>query len=353
MPRLRTLAFASLLASLAMSTPLAHAAAKFEPADGKTLLIVGQEKHEIADYWRSVGPAGGYMLYTSLASLSGMDGDSRGSGCSDSGVMSFPDWVKHYPDTVAQIGLYMVGMLPEVIDGDLDGSIEELAETLRATKRPVFLRIGYEFDGPWNRYDPDLYKQAWQRMVRIFRGETLPGMKQGITPVTNVAFVWHSAAYKRHQGAALDAWYPGDEFVDWIALSWFEWGPDNDKTAAAQARDEVLAFTKARRKPLMIAEAAAKQYHEADQRTAWEGWHRPVFDWIATHNVKAYSYINQDWNKMPQWRNASCGNGTDWGDTRVQKPGSRLLDTWKKTVESPRWLRQGPALMRAIGATKP
>ncbi len=338
--------------ALAVLTSMAAAptlAAKFEPADGQTILIVGQERGEIADYWREVGPAGGYMLYTSLSSLSGMDSDSRGSGCSDSGVMSFPDWVKNYPDTVSQIGLYMVGLLPDVATGDMDGSIEDLAATLRAAKRPVFLRIGYEFDGPWNRYDPGLYRRAFERIVRMFRGEKLEGMKAAIAPVNNVAFVWHSAAYNRYQGAALEAWYPGDEFVDWVALSWFAWGPDNDNRAAAKAREEVAALARARKKPLMIAEAAPKQYYEAQHPGSWAGWHQPVFDWITKHNVKAYSYINQDWTRMPQWRNASCGNGVDWGDTRLQKPGSVLLEGWKKTVESPRYLRQGPALMRAIG----
>ncbi len=335
-----------------MSISLAQAAAKFEPPDGQTILMVGQERGEIADYWREVGPAGGYMLYTSMASLSGMDSDSRGSGCADSGVMSFPDWVKNYPDTVAQIGLYMVGMLPDVMSGDMDGSIEDLAAALRAAKRPVFLRIGYEFDGPWNRYDPGLYRKAYERIVRSFRGEKLDGMTKALEPVTNVAFVWHSAAYNRYRGHELEAWYPGDEFVDWVALSWFAWGPDNDNVAAARAREEVAALAHQHKKPLMIAEAAPKQYYPANSAQAWAGWHQPVFDWITRHNVKAYSYINQDWTRMPQWRNASCGNGTDWGDTRVQKPGSVLLEQWKATVSDKRFLHQGPALMRALGSQK-
>ncbi len=50
-----------------VAVPLAaHAGERLEPEDGKTLLIVGQERGEIARYWKEVGPAGGYMLYSSL-----------------------------------------------------------------------------------------------------------------------------------------------------------------------------------------------------------------------------------------------------------------------------------------------
>ncbi len=331
---------------------LASSKALFEPADGKTLLFIGQEKGEIASYWEQVGPAAGYMLYTNLSSLEGMDSAHQGKGCSDSGVMSYEDWLQNYPNTAVQIGLYMVGQLPDVISGDLDILIEELAEKLRASDRPVFLRIGYEFDGPWNRYDSDLYKRAYRRLVRIFRGEKLAEMPAAIKPVANVAFVWHSAAYNRYQNKPLHAWYPGDEYVDWIGLSWFHWGNSNDNAAADQARDEVVRFADQRSKPLMIAEAAPKRYFEADKSDAWQGWHQPVLEWIAANNVKAYSYINQNWNTMPQWRDAFCGNGADWGDTRIQKPDSKILKTWQEAVQSDRYLLQGEGLLRAINFKK-
>ena len=50
---------------------------------------------------------------------------------------------------------------------------------------------------------------------------------------------------------------------------------------------------------------------------------------------------------MPQWQ-AGCGGG-DWGNTRVQKPGSVILEAWRHEVSGARWLKQGPALYPAIG----
>ncbi len=305
---------------------------------GRTLLIVGQERGEIADYWKAVGPAGGYMLYTSLETLSNMDHASKGSGCGDSGWMSFPDWVEHYPGTAAQVGLYMVGMLPDIVSGDLDGQIDELGDDLRRTGRPVYLRIGYEFDGPWNRYDPELYRAAWRHVAQRLRGADGRGLP-------NVAFVWHSAAFRRFRGEPLAAWYPGDDVVDWVALSWFGWGSEGETADAAQAREDVAAFARAHARPLMIAESAPKQYAQADRADAWERWYAPLFAWIERNDVRAYSAINQDWRRLPQWSDAACGNGTDWGDTRVHKPGSTILERWRATVAAPRFVRQGDPLL--------
>ncbi|WP_341676537.1 glycosyl hydrolase [Niveibacterium sp. SC-1] len=339
--------FATAVLGLGVSIPAA-ARAPLEPADGRTLLIVGQEKHEIARYWKEVGPAGGYMLYSSLATLSGLDGPIKGSGCSDSGTMDFQDWVQNYPDTVAQVGLYMVSSLTDAATGELDHVIADMAEILRQSGKPVFLRIGYEFDGPWNRYHPDLYKMAWKRIADILHGRQVGEVS--IAPVSNVALVWHSGAYDTYMNRPIADWYPGDEYVDWVALSWFQWGSDDNEAAATEAREKVAAFARTHGKPLMIAESAPKQYFEAHDPKAWAGWHQRVLDWISANNVKAYSYINQDWTAMPQWQ-AACGNGADWGNTRIQKPGSRILETWRKELENPRWLRQGPELYPAIGFT--
>jgi len=335
------------LCSAILALPLgAYGGERLEPADGKAILIVGQERTEIARYWSEVGPAGGYMLYGELPGLGGIRRPERGSGCSDSGWMDFGDWARNYPDTVAQVGLYMVGATEAVAAGEMDSVVAEMGQILRESRKPVFLRIGYVCDGPWNRYPPEPYKRAWRRIADILRGRKV-GRGAPIAPVTNVALVWHSAAYATYGGHSFQAWYPGDDAVDWVAVSWFPWARAEDEATAAAARDQVAAFARRHRKPLMIAEAAPKSYFEADARDAWSGWHARVFAWIGRNDVKAYSYINQDWNAMRQWQ-AGCGGG-DWGNTRVQKPGSVILETWREEVNGVRWLKQGPALYPAIG----
>ena len=39
--------------------------------------------------------------------------------------------------------------------------------------------------------------------------------------VNNVAFVWHSYIFASYNGFPISAWYPGDEYVDWVGVSLF------------------------------------------------------------------------------------------------------------------------------------
>jgi len=340
---------ALLWTALCVGTASATAAGRFEPPDGKTLLIVGQEAGEIGRYWKQVGPAAGYMLYANLDTLSALREPWQGHLCADSGLHSLQDWDKNYPGTIAQIGLYMVGILDDINRGELDDYIEEMGEILRKTRKPVLLRVGYELDAGWNRYAPEQYVKAYTRVARILRGQSADGKRAPIKPVDNVALVWHSAAYLTYGERPFTDWWPGDEYVDWVGISLFAWKNESDNKANLAQAEKIAAFAKAHGKPLMIAESAPKQYYPATSDKAWDGWYAPMFAWIAAHNVKAFSYINQDWNAQPMWSNVACGGGGDWGDTRVQAPGSRVLDRWQLTVTSERFINQGDALYKAIG----
>ncbi len=324
-------------------------AAKFEPPDGKTIVVIGQEKDEIALYKNAMGgqSASGYMLYTSVSGMQGLTQAWRGTGCGDSGTHDLQDWVNNYPNSVVQIGLF-IEPIASINNGSSDNKIRSIANILRNTRKPVFLRIGYEFDGPWNQVEPAPYKTAWQRIVNIFRGVNVGG--QAITPVNNVAFVWHSAAYYTYNGYPISDWYPGDSFVDWIAVSWFGWGSDSDNNVAANAREVVKTFAQNHSKPLMIGEAAPRIYFHPKKINAWNEWFLKVFNWIESNNVKAFSYINQNWLRQGMW-DPVCGGGDDWGNTRVQISGSRVIRLWRNKLTEPRYLNASPTLYSQIGFT--
>ena len=92
--------------------------------------------------------------------------------------------MEHYPKALVQIGLYMVNALDGVIAGQFDYNIEKLAEVFKREDRPIYLRIGYEFDNPDNHYDPVKYIMAYRYIVdKLHR-----------LGVNNVAYVWHSYA---------------------------------------------------------------------------------------------------------------------------------------------------------------
>jgi hypothetical protein len=88
----------------------------------------------------------------------------------------------------------------------------------------------------------------------------------------------------------------------------------------------------------MIAESAPKAALEPSLgANSWNGWYAPVLSYIASHNVKLFSYINADWDAQPMWA------GQGWGDTRVQT-NAYVLGQWKQAISNTRFLEASSGL---------
>jgi hypothetical protein len=213
----------------------------------------------------------------------------------------------------------MTDVVDDVASGRLDSSIDRLGAWIRRTGRPIFLRVGYEFDNPENHYEPQAYKRAFRHVVERLR-------KDG---VDNVAFVWHSCACAPPE-RVMD-WYPGDSYVDWVGVSLFAQFPKSvEKVAAAMTKTG---------KPLMVAEASA---WKARNETLKLAWFRNAFRFVQKTGARAFCYIDWNWDKIP----AFSSNG--WGDARVDAT-PRVLDLWRQETSRDVYLKAGPATLRAIG----
>jgi hypothetical protein len=229
--------------------------------------------------------------------------------------------MEKHPHAVSQIGLYLVGALEGMARGEYDGNIDRLGDWIQEARRPIFLRVGYEFDLPENQYPPDVYVKAFRRLRDRLD-------KRG---VTNVAYVWHS--YAATNSANARDWYPGDDYVDWVAVSFF---------SVKQPHLESLArFAQERRKPLMIAEATPRGLSTTKGAESWEGWFRPCFAYIARNNVKAFGYINKDWEASPRWQ------GKGWGDSRLAA-NDAVKAAWVKEVSGKRYLKASEGLFQSL-----
>ncbi len=218
-----------------------------------------------------------------------------------------------FDDAMIALGLYIVGDLENIVSGARDGKIQILGEWIAQIDRPVFLRIGYEFDGSWNGYDPTFYKQAFQRIVDRLRA-------QG---VHNLVTVWQSSGTTRNV-STLMRWYPGDEYVDWVGYSYFN--------QSFNPGDGVLTIARERRKPAMIAEATPKRNLSlGSEDTHWDAWFQTFFDRVEADSdvVKAVAYINTRWFAQPAWDKS-------WGDSRVQiRP--TIKSRWIERISHPLW----------------
>jgi hypothetical protein len=304
---------------------------KFVPPDGKTLLIMGQTVESIMEYLDHFSDRplpGGWAAYWGIPQFRGVtESVSNETGSSQNHQML----VDRFPNTAIQSALWMVGMWDVAKNtgkGAYDDVVKKYSQWAKSVDRPIYLRIGYEFDGPHNQLEPKEYVKAYKRIVDLMR-------KEG---ADNIAFVWHSYASPPYKDYPLSAWYPGDDYVDWVAISVFghaygsDFGPSCNK---------VLDFAREQKKPVMIAES--NPIHGIDKAgdKAWE-WFVNYFSFIYQKNIKAVSFINEDWTRL------QIPGISEWKDGRLQN-NPEISDAWFLETSKDRYLKQSPELFGELG----
>ena len=289
---------------------------KFEPLNGECIVFVGQELEAIGGltnfndgYFDHFPAAGGFTMYTDLMTGSesfgfihrGLDGltttDDWGDSPSNMSLQIADEDFKH---STLSIGLDIkMGHDTLVAKGKHDSLIVVLANWIKNLgNRPVFLRIGYEFDGhDWNAYNREAYVSSFRRIKDMMDS----------LDVNNVAYVWQSKG-RGSLRKELDEWYPGDDYVDWCSFSFF--APENEF-------HPMLQFARDHKKPVFLAEATPilvekdsfppdSMYASIPEHVnkAWEEWFVPFFRTIENNPdiVKAFSYINCNWKAHPMWK---------------------------------------------------
>jgi len=286
--------------------------ARLEPKDGHVLSGAGQCPEGFKDYYDSIG-TNKPVVYMAYMKLNAANISER--------FAKLKEELEKYPQTflIPQIGLSMTGSRkPEehyehkVAAGEFDAQIDQFCEGLKSLDRPVFLRIGYEFNGQWNGYKPATYKAAFRHVTGKIR-------KAGLE---NVATVWCLGG-----AGNMDymPFYPGDDVVDW-------WGVDlfSADIMTKKGIQEFMAAALEHRRPVMIGESAPKGMRLAEGSKIWEAWFDPYFQFIHRYeNVKAFCYINQDWDAIGIWKG--------WGDSRLSLK-KKILKNFKEQIGTPLFL---------------
>jgi hypothetical protein len=302
------------------------------PPTGKTWLLIGQDVGSIDDYAQRVRPPGGVAGYTALDTLAGVTSTANWGA----GDQSLVQLAGRYPKRPVALGLYLVGMIDRVTSGELDSQIDSLAGTLSSFGTLVLLRIGYEFDNPANGYSPTTYQAAFVHIVERVRAAG-PSL---------IRSVWQSQA-SCQAGQSLNAWYPGDAYVDWVGLSYFQQHAGcNDSSVGA-----VAAFGRAHGKPVLVAESTPQGYdltaltysatgsgfQSVTPTEIWSAWFLPYFSFIHANQdvIGAVTYIDADWNTQPMWQNGQNGY---WGDTRLQQ-NAAIQQMWISELQGSSWVQ--------------
>ncbi len=309
---------------------------KFVPPEGKTLLIMGQSKEAIDEYidnFADQPTPSGWSAYWGIPEFVGVtEAHTNETGS----TMDHQMLVDRFPNTVVQSAMWMVGtwgVAKDTADGKYDNVVRQYSAWAKSVERPIYLRIGYEFDGPHNALEPEVYVKAYRRVVDIIRAEG----------ISNIAFVWHSYAAPRFNDYPLADWYPGDDYVDWVGISVF--GQAYASSGIGADGDEVLEFARSHKKPVMIAESNPVYGIDKVGVEAWDQWFVNYFSLIYNKNIKAISFINQDWSQV------SIAGIEEWGDARLYN-NPQISRAWFEETRKDRYLKQSPELFQQLGYSR-
>ncbi|MGN6700450.1 MAG: glycoside hydrolase family 26 protein, partial [Thermomicrobiales bacterium] len=110
--------------------------------------------------------------------------------------------------------------LRTILAGEYDPYIRHWARDAAAWHKPFYLRFAPEMNGDWYPWAPRVsgntaaeYVATWRHVHDIFREEG----------ATNVRWVWSPNVADAYTTPFAEV-YPGDNYVDWIALVGYNWG---------------------------------------------------------------------------------------------------------------------------------
>ncbi|HSA83421.1 MAG TPA: glycosyl hydrolase [Patescibacteria group bacterium] len=192
-----------------------------------------------------------------------------------------------------------------IADGSCDTFLAKVGKNMKAYNRPLFLRFAWEMNLKnmyWSvegtKSTPQDFIHAWQRFHTILKREG----------ATNVVWIlsFNTSSSETIPYADL---YPGDEYVDWVAIDGYNWGTSqpwsgwtNFSGVFWNSYSELIAVSK---KPVMLSEVNSSP--TGGNKAAW-------FDDMLTEKIpddypqiEAIVFFNE--NKM-------TGESVDW---RIEK----------------------------------
>jgi endoglucanase len=162
--------------------------------------------------------------------------------------------------------------LDGIINGTYDNYIKSFADGAKTFAKPLFIRLGHEFNGDWYTYGganngggtlngfgdpskadgPERFIAAYKRVHDLFAG-------QG---VTNVVWIWclNNGSSPNVTWNVSEAYYPGDSYVDWIGFDGYNFGTTQSWSNWLGFWDiyyPMYSKFKSYNKPMMIAEFAS------------------------------------------------------------------------------------------------
>ena len=216
-----------------------------------------------------------------------------------------------------------------------------------ADDRRAYLRLGHEMNGNWYPWSaagtantPKDYVAMWQHVKGIFDAQGLDA--------SHVQWVWCVNATD-NGGFTAEQYYPGDSFVNWVAIDGYNWGTSQSWSSwqtPSQVFDPMLNRIRAlTAKPVAITEVASSTATAGGTSVAAKSqWIGDFFSYIAANQIGMVSWFNTD--KETDWAvfGGSHGDGT-------YKVGPTVYNTYaayKQAVSAANLVSSTPGAARLL-----
>lgn len=167
--------------------------------------------------------------------------------------------------------------------GNHDTLIKNWARQIKEYNKPVILRFAHEMNGDWYPWGFSVngnvvgeYALAYQRVWLIFVA----------AGVTNVKWVWSP-----NVDFNLDEFYPGDRYVDFVALDGYNWDTSSPEEVFGSTIDGIKALTS---RPIFIGETGCPEYSGKAK------WITDFFVLLKTRKLAGFVWFN--YKKEQDWR---------------------------------------------------
>ncbi|MDQ6421005.1 glycosyl hydrolase [Paenibacillus sp. LHD-117] len=242
-----------------------------------------------------------------------------------------------------QVALQPMGGLDEVKDGDY---LRSLAREAKDVGIPIFLRFANEMNGSWVEWyeeNPADYINKFRIVAKVFKEEA-PG----------VAIVWAPGYFPVDN---IEAYYPGDEYVDWVGVSMYQayngaldpLKKGVDRSSFIEKFENIYRLY-GKKKPVFISEGGISYSDPVS--------HADKTDW-------AVYQIEQFYSSLPLLYPGV--KGVFWFDTSRKDSGrlnsytlsdnAKVLAAYKKAVGNPFYLSsvgsESPVTYKPLGASVP
>ena len=204
--------------------------------------------------------------------------------------------------------------LEAIAAGSYESYVRSFLQSAKEWGSPLFLRFGHEMNGNWYPWDgahnggaagPEKYKAAWRYLFRMRQevGANNATLVFGVNSLNQPAESWNTIA----------AYYPGDEYVDWLGLDGYNWGGSewtSFDTVFSQAYAQLTALSS---KPLMIGEFACAE--TGGDKAAWISEALTKLK-SSYPRIKLCNWFNI--NKERDWRIESSSGAVDAAKNSLQ-----------------------------------